>query len=259
MNTDLPRLEGVSNFRSLAGIAARDGRVVRPHVLLRSERLNTLTPADWDALAGLGVGSIVDLRSERERQQHPNGTPESLREREIAASIDNDLRGDPRLMDIFRADPTARGAAALMAEVYRRFHSHFRPRLPALFGRLLDVDGATLIHCTAGKDRTGFTFALILTALDVPREQIYADYLRSGQWPGAAQHRDALARRMKRNGAGADLDAVVDTVLGVRQSWLDLAIGEVEREYGTVLNYLERAAGLDAPRLTRLRDRLLAG
>ncbi len=257
MNADLPRLEGVSNFRSLAGIAARDGRVVRPHLLLRSERLNALTPADWNALDGLGVGTIVDLRSERERQEHPNGTPATFRERELTASIDNDLRGDPALMGVFRADPTPRGAEALMAEIYRRFHRHFSPRLPGLFARLLSTDGATLIHCTAGKDRTGFVYALILTALDVPREAIVADYLRSGQWPGAVQHRETLARRMQRHGAGAELDAIVDVVLGVRESWLDLAFAEVEREYGSVAAYLEREAGLDAVRRMQLRARLL--
>ncbi len=259
MNAEPPRLQGVSNFRSLGGLAAHDGRRVRPHRLLRSERLNTLTQADWTTLDALGVTTIIDLRSERERREHPNDAPRGFREREITVSIDNDLRGDPTLMGVFHADPTPRGAGTLMAEIYRRFHKHFGPRLPGLFARLLAADGATLIHCTAGKDRTGFLYALLLTALDVPREAILADYLRSGQWPGAIQHRETLGQRMRRHGASADLDAIVDVLLGVRESWLDAAFAEIEREYGSVAAYLERAAGLDAARRAQLRDRLLEG
>jgi protein-tyrosine phosphatase len=250
------RLEGATNFRSLNGLVARDGRHLRPHRLMRSDRLHGLTPSDWGALRDLEIATICDLRSDLERERHPNRTPADFGAREITAAIDNDLRADPQLFTLLADHPTKAGADRLMIELYRRFAVHFAPRLPQLVEALLG-GGPMLLHCTAGKDRTGFAMALILTALDVPREAIMEDYLASNAWPGAALHRDSLRRRLSPHNPGDELEGMVDTLLRVREAYLDTALGEVERRYGSVLGYLQREASLDAARRARLQDLLL--
>lgn len=252
----LPRLQGATNFRSLAGVAARDGRRVRAHTLMRSDRLHALTPEDWQALRGLRLATIVDLRSDIERARHPNRTPADFGARELTAAIDNDLRADPQLLTLLDDHPTKAGAERLMIELYRRFAVHFAPRLPLLFDALLS-GGPLLLHCTAGKDRTGFATALVLTVLDVPREVVLQDYLASSTWPGAALHRNSLRRRLASHNPGDELEGMVDTLLGVREAWLGTALAEVEQRFGSVPAYLEREAGLDAARRERLRDLLL--
>ena len=225
---------------------------------MRSDRLYGLTPEDWATLRELGIATICDLRSDAERARHPNRTPQELGARELIAAIDNDLRGDPRLLTLLDDDPTQAGTERLMLTLYRRFAPHFAPRLRSLFDALLDGGVPLLLHCTAGKDRTGFATALILTALDVPRETIMEDYLVSRTWPGAALHRDSLRRRLLPHKPGAELEAMVDTLLGVREAYLDAALTEVEQRYGSVPAYLEREAGLDAVRRAQLQDLLLA-
>lgn len=224
---------------------------------MRSDRLHGLTQEDWATLRDLSIATICDLRSDAERERHPNRTPRELGARELIVTIDNDLRADPRLLTLLDDDPTRAGTERLMFAVYRRFAAHFAPRLRTLFDALQEDGAPLLLHCTAGKDRTGFAMALILTALDVPREAIMEDYLVSGAWPGATLHRDSLRRRLLPHNPGAELEAMVDTLLGVREAYLDAALGEVERRYGSVPAYLEREAGLDAARRARLQDLLL--
>jgi protein-tyrosine phosphatase len=123
--------------------------------------------------------------------------------------------------------------------------------------RLLSGGAPMLVHCSAGKDRTGFVIAMLLYSLEVPEELIREDYLASRHWPGAVHHRASLAARLGRFMPAEEIEAAVDTVIDVRDVYLDAALGALRRDFGSVERYLERAAGLDAARLERLRERLL--
>jgi protein-tyrosine phosphatase len=251
------RLAGATNFRSLGGLPAAGGRRIRPHALMRADRLAALTIDDWTTLAGTGIATICDLRSESERAEHPNRTPPLLAARELHCDIRNDLRADPALARLLLDDPTARGAERVMVEIYRRFPAYMGGTLAKLVERLLGGGAPLLVHCSAGKDRTGFVIAMLLHALEVPEELIRQDYLASRTWPGADAHRASLESRLGAFIAPEELPGAVDTVLDVREVYLDAAMGTLHAQFGSVLRYLETAAGVDAGRIDRLRNDLL--
>lgn len=257
MTQDILQLAGATNFRSLGGLPASGGRRVRPHALMRADRLAALTDADWRAVAGTGIATICDLRSEAERAEHPNRVPAQLAVRELHCDIRNDLRADPALARLLVQDPTARGAERLMIEIYRRFPAYMGGTLATLAERLLMGGAPLLVHCSAGKDRTGFVIAMLLHALGVPEELIRQDYLASRQWPGRESHRASLEARLGAFIAPEELPDAVDTVLDVREAYLDAALDALSAEFGSVPRYLEVAAGVDAARIDRLRGALL--
>jgi protein-tyrosine phosphatase len=99
--------------------------------------------------------------------------------------------------------------------------------------------------------------AMLLHALEVPEELIRQDYLASRTWPGADSHRASLEARLGAIIPPHELPAAVDTVLDVRDAYLDAAMDALHAEFGSVLRYLETAAGVDAGRIDRLRNDLL--
>ena len=250
-------LAGATNFRSLGGLPAAGGRRIRPHALMRADRLAALTSDDWTTLAGTGIATICDLRSESERAEHPNRTPPQLAVRELHCDIRNDLRADPALARLLLDEPTARGAERVMIEIYRRFPAYMGGTLATLVERLLAGGAPLLVHCSAGKDRTGFVIAMLLHALEVPDELIRQDYLASRNWPGADSHRASLEARLGAIIPPHELAAAVDTVLDVREVYLEAAMDALRAEFGSVARYLETAAGLSTERVARLRDHLL--
>ena len=257
MHDDI-RLEGATNFRSLGGLPAARGRRVRPFALMRADRLRGLTPDDWSRLAQAGLTTICDLRSRGEREAHPNAVPARAGLREVHCEIRNDLRGDPTLALLLQDDPTSAGAERLMQEIYRRFPASMGGTLRTLTDLLLDGGAPLLVHCSAGKDRTGFSIAMLLHALEVPAARIWDDYLASSGWPGAAAHRASLGSLLANFVPATALEGVLDAVLDVRASYLQTALEAIAAGYGTVDRYLSAEAGLDPDRRARLQDMLLS-
>lgn len=254
---DATRLAGATNFRSLGGLPAAGGRRIRPHSLMRADRLSRLTSGDWQLLAGIGLATICDLRSAPERREHPTAPPAHFRIREVHCDIRNDLRADPTLALELATDPTERGAERLMIEIYRRFPRYMGSTLRSVVDLLLADGAPLLVHCSAGKDRTGFVIAMLLYALDVPGELIRADYLASRAWAGGELHRASLAARLGRVVPPTALDGAIDTVLDVRDAYFDAALSAVVADHGSIDRYLESVAGLGHATRDRLRERLL--
>jgi protein-tyrosine phosphatase len=246
---------GAGNFRSLGGLLARDGRRLRPHFLMRSDRLAHLTPEGWEQLATTGLTTICDLRSGVECAEHPNRVPAVLGIEEVACEVDNDLRGNRTLRELIVAQPSSAGAEALMIEIYRRLPQQTAPALRRIVDRLLGGGAPLLIHCTAGKDRTGFVMAMLLHALGVPHDDIERDYLASSTWLHAPAHRESMTMGWLAQIVPADaIDGVCEALLGVRTTYLRASLDAIGRDFGSVERYFDVAIGLDAAQRERLRD-----
>jgi protein-tyrosine phosphatase len=157
-------LVGASNFRDLGGYPARDGRVVRWRQIFRSNHLGHLTADDIEVLRGLGVKSAFDFRGAEEREAALCGVEEitvhSLPiEPTVVAALRAQLAGGAPL--------TSAAALDVMRDSYRNYVRNNTQNFRALFAHLLEDRAPLVIHCTAGKDRTGFACALILHALGV--------------------------------------------------------------------------------------------
>lgn len=156
-------LERGSNFRDIGGYPGAEGKRVVWGRIFRSGALPMLSEGDYRLLGGLGIKTIVDLRSLEERMV----APDLLDDRTGALFISNDYSIVPMLA---KMRPTPGKAMYAGTEIA------LAPQYRALFLRLLANDGATMYHCSAGQDRTGIATALILTALGVDRKTILADY-----------------------------------------------------------------------------------
>lgn len=258
-------IEGMFNYRDVGGMPAAGGSI-RHGVLCRSDALGGLTAKGLAALAASPVGTVVDFRTVAERQMSPDRLPT---ERDItlielpitpgaaagaakAAGAGVDLAADP-----------ASAQAAVSA----------LPNLPELYVEILQTGGAAfakvaeliaaetpgaphqavLLHCTAGKDRTGVSTALMLLAAGADRDAVVADYAASaanlaGPW---ADRMIAMVEQM-----GATVTPELREVLtGTPASAIESALAWVDDNYGSAEGYLA-ANGVDAATLAALRDRL---
>ncbi len=253
------RLEGAPNFRDLGGYTTCDGGRVRRGRLFRSQSLAQLSDADVDALHRLGVQLVCDLRSDGERRRAPNRLHPQFGGERLEIGIDADLRanGNPFLAAVM-ADPTPTAARGVMLSIYGDLPGAFAPIWPRLIDGLLERQRLpALIHCTAGKDRTGFACALLLLALDVPRDEVYRDYLRTRElFPPEPAARELMAAFAARSGQPFELEVLLPFAT-VEVDYLDAALSAIERHHGGVDRYLQDVAGLDAARRGRLRALLV--
>ncbi len=238
------RLPGAPNFRDVGGLRTRDGRTLAQGRLLRSGQLGELQDNDIAALERwLGTDvCVIDLRGAAERERRVCAWSQArVHSLPIEPSIAHKLdalvaAGEPRL---------ARIAVDLMTEAYRNFARNARDHVATLFEHALARHGRPLlVHCTAGKDRTGFMIAMILSALDVPREAILEDYLLTNQ---RVQVKDS--KRYPRE--------VMDVLGTVRSDFLHAAFNTIDTEFGGTGAYLQSAASLNTERRARLQQSLL--
>jgi protein-tyrosine phosphatase len=236
-------LAGASNFRDLGGYPARDGRTVCWRQIFRSNHLGHLTEADIDVLRPLGLKSAFDFRGTEERVAALCGLQEiSVHSLPIEPTVVATLRAR-------RAAGVALSSADaldVMRESYRNYVRYNTPSFRALFTHLLEDRAPLVIHCTAGKDRTGFACALILHALDVPDDLIAEDYLLTNRF----YRRDPSA--------SSDLPEEVSRVLAsVQTSFLATAFEAISADYGNLENYFSEGLGLGAQERAGLQARYL--
>jgi protein-tyrosine phosphatase len=254
-------MRAVANLRDLGRWRSRAGGTVRPGVVYRSAGLATATDEDLAALAGLGIRTVYDLRTAGERAAQPDRIPGS------AAGVVVDVLGDSiasvpaHLMQLVVDPPRATAelaggrAQALFAQAYRDIvllpSAHVALR--SLYQGLLDESRRpVLIHCTTGKDRTGWAAAALLMLLGVPDEDVMAEYLLTNAQllPAVQPLFDAFAA------GGGDPDVLLP-VLGVRPEYLESARAHMTRGFGSVEGYFQEALGFDPSAQAALRDCLL--
>src|SRR5881227_4063439 len=171
-------LQGASNFRDLGGYPTIDGRTTRWRHIFRSNHLGQLTAADIAVVRALGVRSAFDFRGVEERAAGVCVVNEiTVHSLPIEPTVVAALRAE-----LGRGRLTAPVALELMRESYRNYVRHNTASFRNLFGHLLEDRAPLVIHCTAGKDRTGFASALILHALGVSDDVIAEDYLLTNRY-----------------------------------------------------------------------------
>ena len=234
--------EGLLNARDLGGYPAAGGRETRWGAVVRSDSLAALTEAGRAALAGYGVRAVVDLRLPDELARHPNP---------FASPGDHGIA----YTNVSILDPAAGypPETLTLAENYLWTLDRFAAYVAEVMAAIATApSGGVLVHCAAGKDRTGLISALLLGLVGVPAETIAADYALTAE---LLRPRD---QEWLEHGPGerADREAVAARFAPTAEVMLEVLDG-LERRYGGVEGYLA-AASVSPADLGRLCDRLLA-
>jgi protein-tyrosine phosphatase len=257
------RLSHAPNTRDLGGHLTGDGRRVRRNLLFRADSLHQLSETDLETVARLKLACVIDLRSPTEiarsgADKLPVPGPRLVELPIVdldlfAVLVDALSRGGD--LEFLREEAPDGGAPAMMAELYRRFVNG--EALRSAFAQAVRLVAAPenlplLFHCTVGKDRTGWLAAVILSALDVSRDVIMADYLRTNEFS-----RDFVDLVLSLLDGRVSDPRVVMPMLEARPAYLEAAFAEADRRYGGMAGYLREGLGVDDELLASLRANLL--
>ncbi|MGF1638100.1 MAG: tyrosine-protein phosphatase [Cyclobacteriaceae bacterium] len=212
-------MQGSANFRDLGGYTTSNGKQIKWQKLYRSDKLSKLTTQDVDAMVDLGIKTVVDLRTEKEKQRDPSVLPEGVNVVEIpiwreewnyfleltAQQVDS--------LERARVN-TAQGSEPRIVDSYIAFPDEFQPEVARFFETLAQEENyPILFHCSAGTDRTGFLAALTLSYLEVPEDVIVEDYALSKKLRLKSEEKDTrivytLEKLKKYGGAESYLTSV---------------------------------------------------
>lgn len=260
MTDRLHRFEALDNFRDFGDYAAVAGRRVRAGRLFRSGHQARASQADLDRLAAMDLGLVVDLRRPSERRDQPSRRPATFTGRVIEGGVDDGAEA-PHITFLKTADLTEESARRFMTRTYADLP--FDPAHLDVFGRYFralgdDDERPVLIHCAAGKDRTGFLAALTHHLLGVSHDDLLEDYLLTNAAVDLDARAPDIARKLEAmTGRKASHGAVV-AFLGVDPAFLDSALRAVNDRHGSLDGYLGDALGVDAKLRDRIVERLAA-
>ena len=262
MSNTQPLFPSTPNFRELGGLINARGRPVKQGLVYRSELLTPLSSRELGVIRGLQIQSVFDLRNPHERAAKMPVWPaqaDDVRRHLMAQELPvagADLR--QLVSSLNEGRLTAHATEEIMRKTYRKMPHHFSGVLRDLFDTLTQESGAaTLVHCTAGKDRTGFVCAMVLSALDVSVEVILQDYLLSAKFYTVQRLMERLEQtsgvRMESHATGA-LAAMVQ----VRPEYMEESWRTIDAHWGSIPAYLEQCVGLDKQKQALLQSSLLA-
>jgi protein-tyrosine phosphatase len=259
-STRLLTLEGGCNFRDIGGYPTRGGRQTAWGKVFRTGVLSYLTDVDSAKLTPLGVRAICDLRRTEERHREPTRWPDP----QARPLFWDDGAAPPTIRALAANHPnTAAGMRNAMCDLYRALPAWMAPRIRGLYECIANDDLPVIIHCAAGKDRTGVAIAVLLASLDVPNDTIIEDYLFTNHAGDFLEF--ILTRERADLGLAAshhpllELPTDVRTVLFAADAdYLQAALAKIDDEYGGVATYLRDVVGIAASTQHQIRERLLA-
>lgn len=262
MNDDLQlhkrhiQLDGVGNFRDIGGYKTDCGRQVQWGKLYRSASLYKASEADIKRITqDLGVRHVIDLRKERELdlEPHPQALLDQIEYHWLPINLDGTARDD---IDRRLEEGSAASAfEGLLMDVNRAMVSEHKADIERWFNIVLSNDAPTLFHCTEGKDRTGFTAAVFLSALGVSREQIMADYLLTN-----TLNKKSIEERVKNSAVLSSFDVAIsdlERLLAVDEDYLNAAFDQIDQDFGDVESYLDKALNIRHKDIDYLKARFL--
>ncbi|MFI5782387.1 tyrosine-protein phosphatase [Nocardia sp. NPDC051570] len=251
-------LQGAVNTRDIGGYRTYDGKTVKSGKAIRSDALDALTDADVQKLGSLRLKQVIDLRTQAEvGAQGPDKVPAGV---PVIARPVTDTGMYLQMLQLIKSGDPAKqqaalgngGAERIMQNMYTSLatDADTTAKLGQTIRDLAATDRPTLVHCTAGKDRTGWLMYVVLRAVGVPEQTARQDYLLSNTYRAAADA--ALRDQVKQAGLMQDPDLLIP-LQEVRDEYLDTAVNAI----GDFGKYLTDGLGLDPGTILQLRKNLV--
>jgi protein-tyrosine phosphatase len=252
----MPNALSKLNFRDLGGLSTADGRKVRHGIIYRSEGPASFVDEHRAELGALGVRTVCDLRSKTEREAAPNDWcgPNC---RVLNLDMNTDLRvSHADFWETLRHDHGAENARSALLTNYGTMPTALRAHFPRLIDTLLAREVPMIVHCTAGKDRTGVAIALLLSLLGVTREQVMLDYGRSDVFGQNMRVAGSVEDAFRKSYGFVPSPQAMAMLMGTDPEFVLAALQAVEHEWGSVEAYFS-SAGVGSDRQEQLRAMLL--
>lgn len=247
--------EGIENFRDFGGYATRHGSTVRRQRLFRSAHHAGATEADLARLGELGIEVVMDLRRPSERRREPC-RPETFARRVIASDLDDH---DGWVENARAGDLDAEWFRNDCRQFYRL--TPFEGRHVELFSRwfhaVAEAEGAVLVHCAAGKDRTGMICALTHHICGVHEDDIIADYLLTNEESRIARRIASLGDFLEQNLGRRPAEAALRVGVSVDAEYLSIAFDQMAETCGSIDGYLTHVLGVDAALREKIAGKIL--
>jgi protein-tyrosine phosphatase len=240
------------NFRDIGGLPTQAGSVIRPGVIYRSEGPASFEPVHRGELLALDIKLVCDLRADAEREKAPNDWAGAARLLNLDITADLRVETNQGWMTL-KEDPSPEACKRALVSNYASIPAALRPHLRELIVAIAGGETPVLIHCTAGKDRTGVLMALLLKVLQVSDDMIFADYLRSDVFAHNLRLRGGIHEQFEETFGFRPSEALIDAMIGVDLDLLNAALGAVQETWGSVESFYE-AAGVDAALLGQYRE-----
>jgi protein-tyrosine phosphatase len=256
-STRILPLTGIHNFRDYGGYAVESGGRLRRGILWRSAHHEQASDDDLAAIDALGIDTVIDLRGDDERAAHPCRRSDNFAARVMFAP--GNTAGLAPHLAAAKSGITADVARERMIATYENMP--YRPvlveSLRLYVAALAEYDSPSLVHCVAGKDRTGFAVALIHRLLGVHEDDVMADYLLTNV-AGRIEERIEQGARVIRANYGSEIkDDAIRTLMMVGPAYLDAAFATIRERHGSLAQYAEDVLGMTPEMHEGLRDRLV--
>ena len=253
-------MQNIHNFRDFGGIPAAGGLAIKKGLLYRSGSLAEASDQDLEQVAVLGIRTVVDLRTHRERENAPDRLPERQPITYLHLPVTVSKRFEDSRMRMLFSLKFGKGRRAdfhaLTVQSYRSFVTDYQ----AEFGQVLRLAGdenslPLLIHCTAGKDRTGFAASLLQLLLGADPDTVMQGYLASNDL--LSTYQQEMQQRMKSlPRLGISLEKFLP-LFEARPEYLQAAWDQILQDYGSLEEYIHQGLGLEKIEQDRLRRLLL--
>ena len=252
MQARVQDVEGSVNLRDFGGYRSSLGPQIKTGLLFRSGTLAYLTDRGKEQFHELGIELICDLRRPDEKEHEPT-TLERPARLEIPIDPGSAVELREKIAQGIEFQERVAFMTALTGELPRDHKEDYATMFDGLLGM---QSGGFLVHCSAGKDRTGFACALIQHALGVPQETVIRDYMLTNE---VIDYEGFILPRLVKNYEADELpdkDTIM-TIAGVRQEYLSAAYQAIEAEFEHVEHYLHEALDVGPEALKQLRQRYL--
>lgn len=257
MTTTLLPVNSILNPRDLGGIVGLDGRKIKRHRLIRTGTLTRMSDEDIQFLKNYGLTTIIDLRSKSERKDHPDPQIEGVKNISLPLSEEEGTLGGiqdlSREDDLYHHDPHA--AFKMMCDHYSSHvvKVHDQNTVRQVLTVLAEKeDGATIFHCTEGKDRTGFVVLFVLYILGVDLEVIRQDYLASNSI--LSSYRAERDKKFENAGENLTFRSNMRILSSASDSFFDTILLTIEEQYQNMDAYLKNVLDVTPELRDRLRE-----
>ena len=245
---------GAHNFRDLGGYKTEDGRRIKWGKIYRSDNLHSLTDEDVKYLSRLNIKSVVDFRSDEERESEPDRLTPDMTQVLLPIKFQPKELDDETLKNLMKNLTFGTlDSSNLLTDFNIVIVKDFAEEYKKFFRHVIENNAEPIVfHCTAGKDRAGFASAMILTVLGVPREKVIEDYLLTNTYVKDHVDSEMLEIELK-TFFRADTDNLRKINL-VAERYIQAAFDTIDSEWGGIDNYISKALSLTEEDILKLQN-----